>query len=64
MIRNWTIFKELWGLPADAPLEGGYEIRPELLAPPARYVPLPAIGRSHDDRRRPRSTARTRSASR
>jgi GT2 family glycosyltransferase/glycosyltransferase involved in cell wall biosynthesis/tetratricopeptide (TPR) repeat protein len=47
MIRNWTVFKELWGLPADAPLEGGYELRPERLAPPARYVPLPAIGASH-----------------
>src|SRR5262249_25843832 len=47
MIRNWTVFKELWGLPADAPLEGGYEIQPERLAPPARYVPLPPVGATH-----------------
>ena len=47
MIRNWTVFKELWGLPADAPLEGGYEIQPERLAAPARYVPLPALGGTH-----------------
>ena len=48
MMRNWTVFKDLWGLPADAPLERGYEIRPSALAPPARYVPLPALGASHE----------------
>ena len=64
MIRNWTVFKELWGLPADAPLEGGYEIRPERLAPPARYVPLPALGGYARAPRTGASTARTRSASR
>jgi GT2 family glycosyltransferase/glycosyltransferase involved in cell wall biosynthesis len=47
MIRNWTLFKSLWGLAPETPLEGGYEIRPELVAPPARYVPLPALGGTH-----------------
>jgi hypothetical protein len=47
MLRNWAVFKELWGIPAGQSLETGYEIEPHMVAGSARYVPLPALGASH-----------------
>lgn len=45
MLRNWAVFKQLWGLPDGAALEQGYAVEPAEHTP--RYVPLPAPGATH-----------------
>jgi GT2 family glycosyltransferase/ubiquinone/menaquinone biosynthesis C-methylase UbiE/Tfp pilus assembly protein PilF len=40
--RNWQLFKNKWGFPANAPLAAGYGLPPRVLSPAELFVPLPA----------------------
>lgn len=47
MLRNWTLFKAKWGLPADAPLEKGYRAPASLPAGVPLRIPLPDLRLTH-----------------
>ncbi|HEY3612592.1 MAG TPA: glycosyltransferase, partial [Gaiellales bacterium] len=47
MLRNWTLFKEKWSIPAATSIAQDYAVSRETAASRSCVVPLPAIGRFH-----------------
>ena len=47
MLRNWTLFKEKWSIPAATSVAEDYAVARETVLARQYYVPLPAIGRFH-----------------
>ncbi len=47
MLRNWTLFKEKWSIPAATSIAEPYAVSRETVLARSCVVPLPAIGRFH-----------------
>lgn len=47
MHRNWSLFKEKWGIPPERPLEGGYHLSLSPSAQSGARLPLPDLHASH-----------------
>jgi O-antigen biosynthesis protein len=46
LLRNWSLFKAKWGIPPETPLEEGYSVPAQVLAP-TQKVPLPELMATH-----------------